>query len=113
MKLDVKALALTSGILWGLAIFILTWWIIAFDGSSESITFLGKIYRGYAVTPPWQHYRAHLGARRRTHLRRHIRVGLQQNARVLREKDNLNIFGHAPCPSGRHAFPSTGGEKPE
>lgn len=51
MKLDVKALALTSGILWGLGIFILTWWIIAFDGSSESVTFLGKIYRGYAVTP--------------------------------------------------------------
>jgi hypothetical protein len=51
MKLDCKALALTSGIMWGLAIFILTWWIIAFEGSSESVTFLGKIYRGYSVTP--------------------------------------------------------------
>jgi hypothetical protein len=29
MRLNVKAFALTFGIIWGLGLFILTWWIIA------------------------------------------------------------------------------------
>jgi len=37
--------------LWGLALFVTTWWIIAFDGASGEPTFLGRIYRGYTVTP--------------------------------------------------------------
>jgi hypothetical protein len=32
MKLNVKAFALTCGLVWGLGLFILTWWIIAFGG---------------------------------------------------------------------------------
>ncbi len=51
MKLNVKALALTSGILWGLGLFIATWWIILLDGSSMTPTFIGMIYRGYSITP--------------------------------------------------------------
>ena len=51
MKLSVKALALTVGILWGLSLFILTWWIILFEGASSEPTFIAKVYRGYAVTP--------------------------------------------------------------
>ena len=34
MNLNVKAFALTCGLLWGLAVFFLTWWIMAFDGPS-------------------------------------------------------------------------------
>ena len=51
MKLDVKAFAATTALVWGIGLFILTWWIIAFDGSSADPTFLGQIYRGYTITP--------------------------------------------------------------
>ncbi len=52
MNLNVKAFALSFGIWWGVGIFLLTWWIIAFGGgASEDPTFLGRIYIGYAVTP--------------------------------------------------------------
>lgn len=51
MKLNVKAFALTCGLVWGLGILALTWWIIAFDGATGEVPFLGRIYRGYSVTP--------------------------------------------------------------
>jgi hypothetical protein len=51
MKLNVKAFALTCGLVWGLGLFCLTWWIIAFDGVSADPTFVGRIYRGYSLTP--------------------------------------------------------------
>jgi hypothetical protein len=51
MRLDIKAFALTCGILWGLGLFFLTWWIIAFDGATGDITFIGRIYRGYCISP--------------------------------------------------------------
>jgi hypothetical protein len=50
MKLDVKAFALTCGIVWGLGLPVLTWWIIAFDGPSVDPTWLGHLYRGYNLT---------------------------------------------------------------
>ena len=51
MKLNIKAFALTCGLIWGLSLFILTWWIIAFDGITGELTFLGRFYRGYSITP--------------------------------------------------------------
>jgi len=51
MKLNVRALALTSGILWGLGLFVGTWWIILIDGSTNTPTFLSMLYRGYSITP--------------------------------------------------------------
>lgn len=51
MKLNVKALALSAGILWGLSIFVITWWIIIFDGASTDPIFISKIYRNYQLTP--------------------------------------------------------------
>lgn len=51
MKLNAKAFALTCGSIWGLAIFLLTWWIIAFEGSTGEITLIGRIYRGYSISP--------------------------------------------------------------
>ena len=51
MKLNVKAFALTCALVWGLGLFLLTWWIIVLDGTSDEVTFLGRIYRGYAFTP--------------------------------------------------------------
>jgi len=51
MKLDVKAMALALGLLWGLVVFGGTWWMIAFDGASDEATLIGRFYRGYTVTP--------------------------------------------------------------
>ena len=51
MKLNVKAFALTAGLLWGLGVFVLTWWIIMFEGNTGEVTFLGRLYRGYSISP--------------------------------------------------------------
>ena len=50
MKLDVKAFALACGILWGLGLFFLTWWIIAFEGSTGDKCFISLFYRGYNIS---------------------------------------------------------------
>ncbi len=50
MKLNVLAVALTCGLMWGLGLFALTWWIIAFDGATGEPTFIGRIYRGYNIS---------------------------------------------------------------
>ena len=51
MKLNIKAFALAFGILWGFGLFLGTWWIIAFEGVSGDVTFIGRFYRGYSVSP--------------------------------------------------------------
>ncbi len=51
MKLNVKAFALTFGLIWGIGVFILTWWIIACDGVTGEVPFLGRVYRGYTISP--------------------------------------------------------------
>ncbi|MFQ5993085.1 MAG: bacteriophage holin [Nitrospiraceae bacterium] len=51
MKLNVKAFALTCGLIWGVGLFFLTWWIIAFEGATGEVTFIGRLYRGYTITP--------------------------------------------------------------
>ncbi len=50
MKLNVKAFALSCGILWGIGLFCLTWWVILFDGASCDPTWLGSFYRGYNIS---------------------------------------------------------------
>jgi len=50
MKFDVKAFALTCGLVWGLGLFFLTWWIIAFDGATGEATLIGRLYRGYTIS---------------------------------------------------------------
>jgi hypothetical protein len=51
MKLDIRAFALTCALIWGLGLFVGTWWIIAFDGASADPTLIGRVYRGYMLTP--------------------------------------------------------------
>ena len=51
MKLNVKAFALTCALVWGFGLFALTWWIIAFDGASGDPTLIGRLYRGYSISP--------------------------------------------------------------
>jgi hypothetical protein len=50
MKLDVRAFALTCAVIWGVALPLATWWIMAFDGTSTDPTWLGHLYRGYDLT---------------------------------------------------------------
>ena len=50
MRLEVRAFALACGVLWGVGLPLLTWWIIAFDGASADPTWIGHIYRGYNLT---------------------------------------------------------------
>jgi len=51
MKLNVKAFALTSALVWGFGLFCITWWIIAFDGATGQTTLIGRLYRGYNISP--------------------------------------------------------------
>ena len=51
MKLNVKAFALTFGLIWGFGLFFLTWWIIVFDGATGEVTMIGRLYRGYSISP--------------------------------------------------------------
>ncbi|MGD2125021.1 MAG: bacteriophage holin [Desulfobacteraceae bacterium] len=51
MKLNVRSFALAFGLIWGFALFFLTWWIIGFDGSTGEATFIGRLYRGYSISP--------------------------------------------------------------
>ena len=51
MKLQIKSFALTCGVLWGLGVFTLTWWIIAFEGITHEPTIIGLVYRGFNISP--------------------------------------------------------------
>ncbi len=51
MKLNVRAFALACGIIWSIGLFLLTWWIIFFEGATGEPTIIGRVYRGYTVSP--------------------------------------------------------------
>ena len=51
MKLDIKAFAITCSLIWGFGVFFLTWWVIMFDGATGEVTLLGRLYRGYSISP--------------------------------------------------------------
>jgi hypothetical protein len=51
MKLNIRAFALACSLIWGLGLFLITWWIIAFEGAAGDPTLIGRVYRGYTVTP--------------------------------------------------------------
>ena len=51
MKLNIKSFALTCGLVWGFGLFLLTWWIMAFDGITGEPTLIGRLYRGYSISP--------------------------------------------------------------
>ncbi len=51
MKLNVRSFALTCGILWGSGLFLVTWWVMMFEGATGEPTFIGMVYRGYAISP--------------------------------------------------------------
>ena len=50
MKLNVNAFAFACAIIWGVGLFALTWWMIAFNGQTGEPTIIGQIYRGYNIS---------------------------------------------------------------
>ena len=50
MKINVKAFALTAGLLWGFGLLFITWWIILFEGASGDPTIIGRVYIGYNIS---------------------------------------------------------------
>jgi hypothetical protein len=51
MKLNVKAFAIACGLWWGFGLFMLTWWVIGFEGATGDPTLIGRLYRGYSISP--------------------------------------------------------------
>lgn len=51
MKINVKAFAMTTGVLWGLGVFLMTWYLILLEGASDDKLILGRFYLGYHVNP--------------------------------------------------------------
>ena len=51
MKLNVKSFSLTTALVWGFGLFLFTWWVIAFDGITGDPTLIGRLYRGYSISP--------------------------------------------------------------
>jgi hypothetical protein len=51
MRLHVLPFALACSLLWGVGLFLMTWWIIAMHGASPEPTLIGLLYVGYSLTP--------------------------------------------------------------
>ena len=51
MKINTKAFAVASGLWWGTGLFALTWWMMIFQGPTGDPTLIGRVYRGYTVSP--------------------------------------------------------------
>lgn len=51
MRLNVKAVALAFGLIWGFGLLVLTWWVILFEGSTGDLMAIGHVYRGYNISP--------------------------------------------------------------
>jgi hypothetical protein len=50
MKLNIKALGLTCGILWGIAVFLVTVWVTITQSGGSTLGLLHKFYFGYSVS---------------------------------------------------------------
>ncbi len=61
MKLNVKAFALTCGIIWGLAILLALGGFSPLEHSGTNISKLGKVYLGYSYCWIEGHCRSYLG----------------------------------------------------
>ncbi|MFQ5606838.1 MAG: hypothetical protein ACE5GA_02740 [Candidatus Zixiibacteriota bacterium] len=51
MRLNLKAVALTSGIIWGIGVFATAWWLLLIEGSGVDGGFLARLYPGFQITP--------------------------------------------------------------
>ena len=49
MKLNKKALGLTSGIIWGLTVLVMTLWVV-WRGGGNTLALLQQFYFGYSIS---------------------------------------------------------------
>lgn len=50
MKLNLKALALAGGIIWGAAVFLFGLWAMMYPPAASVVAFMGDFYLGYAAS---------------------------------------------------------------
>ena len=50
MKLNPKALSLAGGIFWGVAVFLVTCWLLVMGSEGNTISLLSKFYLGYSLS---------------------------------------------------------------
>ena len=50
MKLNSRALALTTGIIWGVGLMLATWWVLLFDTGGTTMKLISNFYFGYSVS---------------------------------------------------------------
>ena len=51
MRLNVKAFALTCGLVWGFGLFCIAWWVMIFEGATGDLLLIGHVYRGFNISP--------------------------------------------------------------
>lgn len=51
MRLNITAFALTGALFTGVGLFLVTWWIMIFEGATYDPTIIGLVYRGYSISP--------------------------------------------------------------
>jgi hypothetical protein len=51
MKFNVKAFALACGLIWGFGLFLITWWVMLFEGSASDLLSIEYVYRGFDISP--------------------------------------------------------------
>lgn len=51
MKLNIKAFAIACGLIWGLGILCLTWWLIMLESGQPAECLINRMYPGYTMTP--------------------------------------------------------------
>ena len=50
MKLNVKAFSPACVVFWGDGMVLLTWWLMAFEGTNSDPGIIGRFHRGYQVS---------------------------------------------------------------
>ncbi|MEN8126828.1 MAG: bacteriophage holin [Planctomycetota bacterium] len=51
MKLNIKAFALSCGLIWGFGLFFMAWWLIMLEDGNPESCLLNRMYPGYTMTP--------------------------------------------------------------
>jgi hypothetical protein len=83
MKLNVRAFAVACGLIWGFGLFLLTWWVMLFEGATGETTIIGHLYRGYNISPVGSLVGLVWGFFRRTDRGRGSRMVVQCSCRPL------------------------------
>lgn len=49
MNLSVRAVAFSCAVVWGIAVFILAWWLKSAEYGAEAARVIGSVYRGFEM----------------------------------------------------------------